>query len=337
MKPEKLVLEEDDEGNLLFEDRLSEELAWGRALLDPLSFIGSKIPPGDTSDSDVWSDRSMDYYLRPFIEDGKSGGFLTITGLPRTGKTGIGALYGEMAVEAWPGTEVLSNIPLEKSISWVRTAIDMPLLLEGVADALLAERRWTWIYDEPSLSGYSRAQGTSRRSVGLDRWARIIPKLGGSLIYLEQREEGVPTTISDFAQSHVYTISKGVAVMDLSGRRTRVRGIPKPSIYKYRTGEAGHFEVPNNFPFDDLFRALKFDPLSLTPREDVRYTTQGERLKEFVRKLTPKIEPGSVTCVYCSYSWMPRGGPPERCPNCMKRHPLGQETELPIVPISPSS
>ncbi|HEV8595654.1 MAG TPA: hypothetical protein VGR51_09020, partial [Thermoplasmata archaeon] len=270
-----------------------------------------------------------DYFLAPFNQKGLSGGFLTITGPPRMGKTNIGCLYGEMWREKYPASEVLTNIPLQAAIPNVRPVESMPPFLRGIAEALLAARRWLWIFDEPALSGWMKADAPSARAKNLERFARIIPKLGGSFIYIEQRIEGVPTVIHDFAESHVLCLSPGLAIADLPARRATVSSIPRPSQVKYRTGESGYFDIAADFPFDGLFRALQFDPSTLLQIRDLPPTTQGQRILRFLEEIDPAQKGEDrppVRCIHCHHEWIPRKDEtPARCPGCFRKNPLGAE------------
>lgn len=311
------------------EDDLSVGMAQFRGSLDYLSLVGSTIRPLGYTETLSWGILSRNYFLAPFTEKGKSGGFLTITGLPRMGKSGIFCLYAEMWMDEWLESEVLTNVPLERStvenVPRVRPITEPIGLLRGIAGALKAKRRWLWGYDEPSLSGYYRPDAPTGRAKNLDRFARIIPKLGGSFVYIEQREEGVPTTISDFAEHHIYCTNPGAVFVDLPGKRGPVIHVPKPKRMAYRTGEAGYFDIPKDFPWDDLFRALRFDPLSNTI-EEADAMTQGDRIGRFLDKLEgwkPKPERPAVSCRYCGESWIPKSDePPARCPRCDKRNPI---------------
>src|SRR3989304_751997 len=154
------------------EDRLSEELAWGRALRDNLSIVGSTIPPGDYETQTMpWSYIKEHVFLAPFKGD---GGYLTITGKPRKGKTGCGCLYCQMWLTYNPGTEVLTNIPLQDSDKpplGVRSVSAMSDLLRGIAAALADDRKWLWVLDEAGLV-WLRAEAMTIRAPGFEGPAR---------------------------------------------------------------------------------------------------------------------------------------------------------------------
>jgi hypothetical protein len=307
------------------EDDLSLGMANFRSTLDSLSLVGSTIRPTGYTESLSWNILSPDFFLEPFTERNTSGGFLTITGRPRMGKSGVACLYSQMWLQKFPGTEVLTNIPLEKAIPGMRPVTDIYALLQAVAEALIAKRVWLWQYDEPSLSGWMRSDAQSGRSKNLERFARIIPKLGGSFIYIEQRIEGVPTTISDFSQSHIHCTNPGSVFADLPGKRGPINHVPKPRMITYRTGEAGFFEIPPDFPWNDLFMALKFDPKTNT-MESTDQGSQGERIQRFLASLEAADKPAvlDAVCLKCGHAWKRRGkDPPRQCPTCRTYDPLG--------------
>lgn len=329
LRPHEVIT---DEG-IPLEDWLSYGMAKFRGSLDYLSLVGSTIRPLGYTESLTWGILSGDYFLAPFFENGTSGGFLTITGRPRMGKSGIACLYAEMWLERWPETEVLTNVPLEKNVAGVQAISHILHLLRRIAEALKAERRWLWEYDEPSLSRWMKTDAPSGRAKDLERFARIIPKLGGSFVYIEQREEGVPSTIADFAQSHIYCTNPGSVFADLPKKRGPITHVPKPRKVRYRTGEAGYFEVPADFPWDKLFRALRFDPFMNTI-EAVDAPTQGDRIERFLNELEatkPKSARPPVSCRFCGWSWIPRlDETPSRCPKCDKRNPIRESGEAPF-------
>lgn len=314
------------------QDDLLLAAAHYRTQLDHLSWVGSIVPPEDETETVAWSALSPRYFLSPFNSEKVSGGFLTVTGRPRMGKTGIGGNYAELWHDEYPESEVLTNIPLEKPVPWIRPVSDTVALFHAVGDALIANRRWIWIFDEPSLSGWMKMDAQSNRAKNLERFARIVPKLQGSLLYIEQRTEGIPTILQDFAQSHIVCTSPGNVIADLPGQKLSLRAVPKPKVAAYRSGESGFFELETDFDWQGLFRALRYDP-DLLMIEDAKPATQGDRIHAFLRQYAvPKtVERNDVTCRFCAYTWQPKTDePPARCPKCDRRNPVasnvGSET-----------
>lgn len=231
--------------------------------LDDLSFIGSITSPFSKRGALPWDLPKDRYYLMPFDGD---GGYLTITGKPRMGKTNAGALYTEMWLRSFPGSEVLTNIPFETEHEGVRHVSTLSDLLQGVADALEAGRRWLWILDEGGVV-WLRAQAMRKENIGLEKFARIVPKLHGSFIYIEQREVGVPTIIQDFAVSHLVALAKGLIYSDLEQLKGTIKDVP-PAKFAYRTGGVGAF-YPDVEMEDVLFNL-----------RETGHGTQADRIRE---------------------------------------------------------
>lgn len=252
------------EGGILLEDELANRVQNYRTeRLDDLSLIGSLTSPFTKQGAMEWDMPKEKYYLRPFDGD---GGYLTIVGKPRLGKTNTGALYTEMWLRAFPGTEVLTNIPFQAEHEGVRHVSTMSDLLQGVADALEAGRRWLWILDEGGVV-WLRAQAMRKENIGLEKFARIVPKLGGSFIYIEQRESGVPTIIQDFAQSHIVALNRGLIYSDIEKLEGTIKQVP-PAPFAYRTGGVGAF-YPDVEMEDVLFNL-----------RETGHGTQADRIRE---------------------------------------------------------
>ncbi len=309
------------------EDELRVSMAKFRGSLDYLSLVGSTVRPTGYTESLLWNDLNPEIFLRPFTEDKVSGGFLTVTGRPRMGKTGVACDVAEFWLDKWPGTEVLSNVPLEDAPPpGVRPISTVPGLMRGISEALVAERRWLWVFDEPALSGWLKADAPTAKAKNLERFARIVPKLSGSFIYIEQRVEGVPTVIQDFSQSHIFCTSPGSVFISLPRKRMPLRHVPKPKKIKYRTGEAGMFDIAKDFPWDKFFKALRYDPEALTI-EAAELPTQGERIATFLNDLEG-ITLDSIQCRFCRASWIPKVPYPARCPKCNRRKPVLRPGEV---------
>lgn len=252
-------------------DQLRFEMSRKFSALDSLSVLGAIVTPNDQGNAMPWSMLSPNYFLLPFENE---GGFLTITGKPRTGKTCIACLIAEYWGTKYPGAEVLTNIPLKHECPGIRQVSTMTELLYGIADALEMERRWLWEFDEAGLA-WLKTDAIKTGPRGLDKFSRIVPKLGGSLIVIEQRIEGISTTISDFTMSHIYCERPGFALADLPSHKTAIRAIPKPKVFLYRPGETGYFEVDINM--DKFLEAFKFVA-------DAGAKTQAERIRDFLKE-----------------------------------------------------
>ena len=246
---------------------------------DGLSRIGATKAFGQATSSKPWAMLSRQYFLSPLIGEGEMrGGYLTVCGIPGKGKSNVTSLIGEMWHEMFPGTEVLANVPVTERPPWLRSAESMEEILAGVADALEAERRWLWILDDAGLA-WLRARATTSEAIGLERFIRIVSKYAGSFIFVEQRSEGVPSVIQDFAQDHILIDQVGFALCDYRMAKQPVRNIPKPRVMRYITGETAYFRC-KDFPFDRLFSALPEQGQGKTIAARIRAFLEKERKRK---------------------------------------------------------
>lgn len=110
------------------------------------------------------------------------------------------------------------------------------------------EAKWIFILDEGGLM-YSKADATTRRAKDLDKFVRIIGKLHGSMIIIEQREESVPTILQEFATSLYFCERPGVVNIELKGPELAFRGtvskFPKTTL-PFQTYDIAYFSLNIN-------------------------------------------------------------------------------------------
>jgi len=188
--------------------------------------VGSIISPTDHGDSLPFSIINDSAWLDPFFIAGGSGGFLTITGPPRMGKTGIACLIMEAWLRANPRSLVLTNVIMAHRIDRVVELPGVKALAEAVNRCVREGRRWLWVFDDAGLE-WIKQRAMSGTSIDLEQFARIVPKHGGSFVYIDQREGGIPTTISEFADSRIRSFRPGFAQVRLPRLTGFVRDIPK--------------------------------------------------------------------------------------------------------------
>ncbi len=210
-------------------DELRLAMAQFRRGLDPLSLVGSIISPTDHGDSLPFSVINDSAWLDPFFIAGGSGGFLTITGPPRMGKTGIACLIMEAWLRANPRSLVLTNVIMAHRIDRVVEIPGVRALSEAVYRCVKEGRRWLWVFDDAGLE-WIKQRAMSGTSIDLEQFARIVPKHGGSFVYIDQREGGIPTTISEFADSRIRSFRPGFAQVRLPRLVGFVRDIPRSLI-----------------------------------------------------------------------------------------------------------
>ena len=318
----------DDDG-LAFLDRLmiSKRQAW--ANMDDLSEGGSKTAPtghgGGSLSFRTVAGRPGEMFLDALETTKESGGYLGIHGGPRMGKTGMALSIGRFAVNAYPGTEFVTNAPVPdgraKGIVYVETIMD---LFRRIADAREVGRRWWWGLEEASLGGLVRSRGSSGFVIDFQRFVRIVPKLGGSLIVDEHREEDVPSVLAAFIQSRVTCVRPGFILVNLPGYRGAIHGVPKPDV-EYESGQPAPFQIPEEWDWDGLFHALRYDPSSLRLEEDSG-PILARRIRAFLDEMEAEPAPKRplVTCRFCGYAWEPRSAVPDQCPSCRRAHPLAE-------------
>lgn len=173
------------------------------------------------------------YNPRILTANFREGNFGRFAGLPRKGKTNNACVW----MEQWAadGNIAFSNIlpdpdaPVDPRYQYVRDAMALFLAVSTLPEGVL----WTFVHDEGGLM-YSKADAATRRAKDLDKFARVIGKLHGNYIIIDQRPESVPTIIQDFATSLFYCEQPGVMDIELRGPnlafRDRVRDFPKTTL-----------------------------------------------------------------------------------------------------------
>ncbi len=242
------------------------------SLMDGLSQVGVVVPPGGGK-TIPWAMLSSAFFLAPFEENGpESGGFLTITGPPRKGKTGQACLLLEHWHREHPEAMVFANIRSKDPPSWVRYVDRMSDLLRGVADAMEADVRFVWVFDDAGLY-WIKSRPTETRAIAMERLARVVPKWKGSFLYIEQRFEGIPSTIQDFSTSHILVDQIGFGLYDYPAHRIVVRSIPKSKEFLYETGAGAYFSM--DIDMDKFFAVM--------PEKGGK--TQAQRIRAFLDKV----------------------------------------------------
>ena len=214
-----------EDGGRWLEDELRVAMASFRRGLDPLSLIGSVISPTDHGDSLTFDVINDSAFMDPFAG---SGGFLTITGPPRMGKTGIACLLMEAWLRRNPRAIVLTNVLMAHRIDRVVEVSGVKALSENVNRCVMTGTKWLWVFDDAGLE-WIKQRAMSGTSIDLEQFARIVPKHGGSFIYIDQREGGIPTTISEFAESRIRSFRPGFAQVRLPRLKGFIRDIPRPA------------------------------------------------------------------------------------------------------------
>lgn len=186
---------------------------------------------------------------------GGEGQFGRISGLPRTGKTNLACFLLEKWSEI-PGCVGISNIlPAGSKPTQYTYVKDSKSLLETIA-LIPDEKKWLFVLDEGGLI-YGKADASTRRAKDLDKLVRVLGKLHGNMVIVEQRVESVPTIIQEFAMNVYFTQAPGVISVELKGPtlefQTWLRGFPKTGL-DFDTYDIAYFNVETEVA--SLFEAL---------------------------------------------------------------------------------
>lgn len=264
--------------------------------------IGSIVMEPQTTNVKDWGiyDRNAPSILTWNFREGQFG---RISGVPGSGKTNVGCSILENTNQE--GNTGFSNIYPDKGNDeryyYVR---DAKSLFENIAE-LNENEKWTMVLDEAGLM-YSKPDQATRRVKDLDKLMRVVRKLHGSIVLIEQRPESVPNIIQDFATCIFYCIKPGVVHIDLRGPTIRfsetVMNFPKSSI-GYKTYDIGFFSV--NVNVTSMFAAMSGEEDPKKAMLDWIDVTNpaGDQTPEEMAAVNTKID---------------EEGPPDNCVRCGK-------------------
>ncbi|TLX89652.1 MAG: hypothetical protein E6K94_09650 [Thaumarchaeota archaeon] len=198
---------------------------------------------------DVWDFYNPDLLIRNFSE-GKFGEW---TGPPRTGKTSGSCVF----IEQWISKKYfcVSNIFKKSETNAYEYANNARGLFEIVA-TFPRKTKWIFVYDEGGASGYSKAQASTLKSTYLNNVCRIIGKLYGNVLYIDQRSLSVPTTIQEFSTTRFHSVEPGIVHLELmhpTSFNRIVKEFPKTKL-PYDTRDIADFEM--NVNTDKMFHAM---------------------------------------------------------------------------------
>ena len=173
------------------------------------------------------------------------GNFGRISGNPRMGKTNVGCVIMEQWAEE--GKVAFSNVLQETGDERYFYVKDAKDLFTNVSQ-LDPKEKWIFILDEGGLL-YSKADAATRRNKDLDKFVRVVGKLHGSLIIIEQRPESVPTILQEFATCLFYCEKPGRVHIELRGPkvafRDTVQDFPRTTL-PYQTYDIGYWALNVN-------------------------------------------------------------------------------------------
>ena len=170
----------------------------------------------------------------------KEGNFGRMSGNPRKGKTSNSCLM----IERWNGNNniALSNIYKKEETNkyiYVKDARDLFTMISDMP----RNTQWIFVYDEGGLS-YSKLHSSTIHSRYMNEVARIIGKLYGNMLYIDQIPEACPETIQKFSTNTFHALEPGKMFIELKGpykfKRT-LRNIPQTTL-PYDTRDIAYFD-----------------------------------------------------------------------------------------------
>lgn len=202
--------------------------------LGGITALGSMVfePELMNDDSQYYN---LDILIMGFIE----GNFGRSSGNPRHGKTNNACLL----IERWAdkGYIALSNIFKKEQTNKYIYVRDSRELFTMLCD-IPRKTPWIFIYDEGGLS-YSKMQANTIHSRYMNEVSRIIGKLYGNMLYIDQIPEACPETIQKFSTVFFHAITPGTMYIELKGKydfKRTLRGFQKTSL-PFETRDTAYF------------------------------------------------------------------------------------------------
>lgn len=201
-----------------------------------------------------WSLYNPDIIVGNFTNPGEFG---YTTGIPGAGKTNFTCVQ----IELWlaGGRCVVSNIRIKGIDGNYYFARKFTTVLRAAIAIRRAGKTWFLCLDETGLY-WLKAQAMRGTNIAMDKFLRILRKLGGSLIAIEQREEGISTTLQAFATQHFKCVKPavaGVVNLDLHGpvytHNIWTKGFPKTQL-DFDTNALAYLEM--DVDIDEIFEVL---------------------------------------------------------------------------------
>jgi len=191
----------------------------------------------------------------PLAANYGEGEFGRISGPPRKGKTNTACVIMDRWIAR--GNLAFSNIKnLDGVPGHVYTETGKTLIRAAIA-ASRAKQRWLWVMDEGAIAGWTNQEWMTRRSRDLNKFIRVVGKLRGNLVMVEQDPRAVPRLIVDWARNTYYCSSEGYVSIDLRGPhlvwRQDVRDFPKTRL-PYDSRDIAAFRV--DVDVDEMFQAI---------------------------------------------------------------------------------
>lgn len=217
---------------------------------DALSAMGAIVVPNE--------DQAFSWKVfegHPLIANYTEGEFGRVSGPPGGGKTNVGCVI----IEQWTaqGNLIFSNIANLEEVQGHRFTATAKALIRAAVDAARGGVQWIWVLDEGGAAGYTNAEWMTVRSRDLNKFIRIIRKLRGNMLYIEQDPRAAPRLIVDWARNLYHCPFKGAVSIDLRGPhlvwRQDVRDFPKTEL-PFDSRDVAAFKV--DVDVDAMFQAI---------------------------------------------------------------------------------
>ena len=216
-----------------------------------LSGIGSMVFDTE-SGYDDYKFSNPDILIMNFDE----GSFGRISGPPRKGKTNTGCKL----IERWIAKDNLcfTNIYLKKKIEGISYVNDARGLLTQIANT---DKGFIFVYDEGQASGYSTQTATSLESRYTDNLFRVIGKMMGNVLYIDQIEWKAPNVIKEWSMTKVrITDEKGIILVELGEPNKYtgfIKNFPKTTL-PFVTRDIASFDM--NVNVERMFQLMSGKP-----------------------------------------------------------------------------
>lgn len=212
--------------------RLRAAIAPSFRLASGIGGIGSMV-----FDSEYEYD-SYHVYNQDMISDAFSEGtFARLSGPPRQGKTNFACVLMEHYSKKG---EIFTNIFMEKPVRGIKHVNGMRELLTAICNT---KHRFLFILDEGVVSGYGKPDATTKHQRHIDKFLRLIGKLRGNVLYIDQREMSAPNVVMEWSRLWFRAIKPGTMYIQLDDYfKKTVKDFPETHL-PYRTRDLPSFEV----------------------------------------------------------------------------------------------
>ena len=182
----------------------------------------------------MWKTFSWDYiYTAGFREGGQ---FVLISGVPGSGKTHLAVILAGFCERI--GVQVLTNIGFSPDTleehPRIHVVRSFSTMVRQALEIALKGGTWVCFLDEAGVWNHRQRSGT-KSAINWDIFLRLVRKMRGSLVFIEQKEGGFSSTSMEFCSARWLKQSKDkkeIVHLKLPshGINTLIKGIPDVPI-----------------------------------------------------------------------------------------------------------